>query len=269
MTNFCAQGYALSTRYIPSVDSVAVCLHRGGVTRSLEKWHTLLPVPFGLTNYMTHVFPNIATARTDVYDVGDKLFGGSGQRCEVHAGPSTLTWTTNTIFECAPQVQLTVQLADITAVLHSTSGPRPSRSAVLTVGDVTLTLTPLVLNAMRGTAEIFAIVPEGADLDKPGSATRDSKSRIMKQDGRKPSKTSDARSSSFDIASINEDEFPAAPPTPIAKPRVQPADFFSVSVALPNGTTMTFLPRGSVVIWPAVPLAGETHRVFRVFLPLS
>lgn len=149
---------------------------------------------------MTHVFPNFATARTDVYYVGDKLFGGSGQRCEVHAGPSTLIWTTNTIFECAPQVQLTVQLADVNAVLHNTSGPQPSRSAVLTVGDVTLTLTPLVLNALRGTAEIVTIVPEGVDLDKPGSAARESKSRITKQDSQKISKTSDAKSSSFESA---------------------------------------------------------------------
>eukprot|EP00047_Mylnosiga_fluctuans_P013278 m.30620 g.30620 ORF g.30620 m.30620 type:complete len:1188 (+) comp4798_c0_seq1:19-3582(+) len=254
-----ARGDVLRTAYSPSVDATVVCAHAG--TR--QSVSSLLPVPFGFTGYLEYVLPGHVPAPQSgpisVYEVGDRLLGGTSAREAVHLGPAVLSRTVLALHDGAPSLQLLCELGDVSATLYSSQAPggRQTRSVCIVLGDVSATIAPATLNALRGIVDLVpATIPEPSDVVQ-GTATP------------VPGKAKDAKKKKGLRESVIEEEAvkPETPPPSGRLPSAvftppDPSECFQVSLAFPEGSSATLLSNGSVVVAPAQPV-GEAYRLFR------
>ncbi len=66
---------------LPALGTLAVCASHSSCGPP-GTWSTLLPVQFGLTSFLSYLYPTLSPASVPVplYEVGDKMLGGAGLR---------------------------------------------------------------------------------------------------------------------------------------------------------------------------------------------
>eukprot|EP00048_Salpingoeca_helianthica_P005342 m.86733 g.86733 ORF g.86733 m.86733 type:complete len:1485 (+) comp13563_c0_seq2:25-4479(+) len=129
--------------------------------------NTLLPVQYGLTNFLKHVYPTLSDPNEEhtLYEVGDKLLGATTHHdvtvlCAPTAtAPSGLVLTrdTNEVPDDGTRVHLAARTDVLSCHLYTATAvgtDRESRSVVLALPGLHVSLTPATVAALRGEAPV-------------------------------------------------------------------------------------------------------------------